>query len=76
MLGTYPMNAKKNHERLDFLTSKMLDEVATSLEVTELEALIQSDVGLRKRYSSLIFSNMPATCFTNSSKIHPKLIPK
>ena len=54
MLGTYPMNAKKNHERLDFLTSKMLDEVATSLEVTELEALIQSDVGLRKRYSSLI----------------------
>lgn len=54
MLGTYPMNAKKNHDRLDFLTSKMLDEVASSLEVAELELLIQSDVGLRKRYSSLI----------------------
>ena len=32
----------------------MLDEVASSLEVGELEALIQSDIGLRKRYSSLI----------------------
>ena len=48
------MIAKKNYERLDFLTSKMLDEVATSLEVAELEILIQSDVVLRKRYSSLI----------------------
>ena len=48
------MKEKKNHERLDFLTSKMLDEVASSFEVAELEALIQSDVGLRKRYSSLI----------------------
>ena len=54
MVCTYPMNAKRNHDRLDLLTSKMLDEVASSLEVAELEALIHSDVGLRKRYSSLI----------------------
>lgn len=54
MLGTYAMNSQKNHERLDFLTSKMLDEVASSSEAAELESLIQSDVGLRKRYSSLI----------------------
>tara|TARA_B100001093_G_C26735971_1_gene974466 strand:+ start:237 stop:1304 length:1068 start_codon:yes stop_codon:yes gene_type:complete len=48
------MNAKKNHERLDLLTSKVLDQLASSSDVGELEALIQSDVGLRKRYSSLI----------------------
>ncbi len=48
------MNPSSKFERLEFLTSKVLDEIASSDEISELEGLIQSHADYRKRYAFLV----------------------
>ena len=70
-----------HYEQVDKLTSKVLDEIASSSEISELERLICSNPNLRKRYSHLIlqesllhWETSDGTNFAEEEVIKPKLI--
>jgi hypothetical protein len=48
------MNKYDSFQELDQLTSKTLDEIATSSDLKRLEDLITSNKSMRKRYASLV----------------------
>lgn len=70
-----------HYEQVDKLTSKVLDEIASSSEISELERLICSNPNLRKRYSHLIlqesllhWETSDGTNFAEEEVLKPKLI--